>query len=172
MRLKILSVSIFAVLSVFAATAMAQPAEAGGAAVMHNDQFDVSFTRPEGWTVVEGNDRAIFNIKHEESQSQIEIIATQLMSADVANVFYDTFHETLEQSHFARQSVNPTDIGSHSGKLTEYTFEYAGVELKIVVFQFTHETTAYLVVGYIKADEYEALMPAFNEAVISLTFGG
>ena len=139
--------------------------------VMHNDQFSVDFTRPEGWSAVEGNERAIFNIKHEESQSQIEVIATQLMSADVANVFYDTFHETLEQSNFERQTVSQEAIGAHSGKLTHYTFTYAGVELKIVVFQFTHESTAYLIVGYIKSDEFDNLYPSFQAAVTSLAFG-
>lgn len=137
---------------------------------MTNAEFGVTMTRPEGWTEVEGNERAIFNIKHEESQSQIEVIATNLMSPDVADVFYDTFHETLEQSSFQRQSVNQQPIGDHNGKLTEYRFEYAGVVLRVVVFQFTHESTAYLIVGYIKDDEFDTHFSSFEEAVASLTF--
>ncbi|MBN1946079.1 MAG: hypothetical protein JW797_10405 [Bradymonadales bacterium] len=138
--------------------------------VLNNDQFGVGITLPEGWSEVEGNERAIFNFKHEESQSQIEIIATQLMSTDVANVFYDTFHETLEQSNFERQNVASETIGAYTGTLTHYLFAYAGVQLKIVVFQFTRESTAYLVVGYIKADEFDALFPGFQAAVSNLTF--
>ena len=138
--------------------------------VMRNDEFSVSLTRPEGWDVAEGNDRAIFNIKHEESQSQIEVIATELMSVDVAEVFYDTFHETLEQSQFTRETSQDQEIGGHAGKITEYGFEYAGVSLKVVIFQFTQESTAYLVVGYIKADEYEQHRASFEAAVTSLAF--
>jgi hypothetical protein len=140
-----------------------------------NDRFSVSFTVPEGWGSVDGNERAIFNVKHEESQSQIEVIATELMSADVSEVFYDTFHETLVQSNFTRDdaATSPEEsIGTHIGSQTQYTFDYAGVVLRVVIFQFTEGNNAYLIVGYIKDDEFDTHFTAFREAVGSLVFSG
>ena len=158
-------IGTLAALLLLAGTAFAQEAEP-----LHNADLGAHLAIPEGWISMDGNDRAAFNLKHEESQSQIEVIATELMSADVADVFYDTFHETLEQSGFTREASADSEVGGHGGKLTEYSFQYAGVDLKVVVFQFTQESTAYLVVGYIKADEYETHRPSFEATVGGLTF--
>lgn len=166
MRTRVTLLAAIASICLFASIGFAQEA------TQRNEEFHVSFTDPEGWDAAEGNDRAIFNVKHEASQSQIEVIATELMSGDVADVFYDTFHETLEQSQFTQESTADRQIGAHTGKLTEYGFEYAGVSLKVVVFQFTHESTAFLVVGYIKADEYTTHRGSFDAAVGSLVFDG
>ncbi len=137
--------------------------------VLTNEEFGVSFTGPEGWISVEGNDRAIFNIKHEESQSQIEVIATNLMSPDVASIFFDTFHNTLTQSNFTQISQEESTQGEHTGTMTKYSFEYAGVALNVVIFQFTNETTAFLAVGYVKADEMANQEAAFNAAAASIS---
>jgi hypothetical protein len=160
-----------AVLILLVALLMGGTAFAQDATVLRNDEFSVSFTMPEGWVQAEGNERAIFNVKHDESQSQIEVIATELMSPDVADVFYDTFHETLTLSSFSQEERSEATYGAHTGTLTKYRFEYAGVVLRVVAFQFTQESTAYLVVGYIKADEFETHRPAFEGAVSSLAFG-
>lgn len=162
--------TISAVLVLIVALLLGGTALAQDATVLHNDEFGVSFTMPQEWVQAEGNDRAIFNVKHEDSQSQIEVIATELMSPDVADVFYDTFHETLTHSQFTQEDRSEATFGSHTGTLTKYRFEYAGVVLRVVVFQFTHESTAYLVVGYIKADEFETHNPAFEGAVAALAF--
>ncbi len=161
---------LISLLAVVASLSLAASALAQDDTTMSNDEFNVSLTRPEGWEAAEGNDRAIFNIKHEPSQSQIEVIATELMSADVADVFYDTFHETLEHSQFQQEERAEASYGEHTGTLTRYRFEYAGVVLRVLVFQFTRESTAYLVVGYIKEDLFDAQSPNFESAVASLSF--
>jgi hypothetical protein len=166
MKTRFICLTTLAVALLVAGSAVAQSQDA----VMTNDQLGVSWTRPDGWTAVEGNERAVFNIRDDESQSQIELIATQLMSPDVANVFYDTFHETLTQSNFQPTATTEQDIGAHHVKLTQYRFEYAGVVLRVVIFEFTHESTAYLVVGYIKDDEFDTHYASFEEAVRSITF--
>jgi hypothetical protein len=166
MRTQTISAAVALVVVLLSGGAMAQER------VMTNTEFGVSWQRPADWTVVEGNERAIFNIKHEDSQSQIEVIATQLMSSDVSGVFYDTFHETLQQSSFQLTASQEQEIGAHRGKLSQYRFEYAGVVLRVVVFEFTHESTAYLVVGYIKDDEFDTHYASFEDAVGSITFSG
>jgi hypothetical protein len=165
MRKVTISAAVALVAALLSGAAMAQTER-----VMNNSDFGVSWQRPSDWTVVDGNERAIFNIKHEDSQSQIEVIATQLMSSDVAGVFYDTFHETLQQSQFQLTNSTEQDIGAHRGKLSQYRFEYAGVVLRVVVFEFTHQSTAYLIVGYIKDDEFDTHYASFEEAVSSITF--
>ena len=102
--------------------------------VVSNDEFSVSVTRPAEWTDVDGNDRAVFNFKHEESHSQIEVIGTRLMTEDVADVFFETFHETLRNSEFLMVGT-PSDAsyGEHAGTETTYTFTHSGVTLKVAV---------------------------------------
>lgn len=163
MKIRITIVATLSLL-LLASTALAQDD------LLTSSEYGVRMTRPDGWEDVEGNERAVFNIKHDDSQSQIEVIATQLMSADVATVFYDTFHETLEQSSFELQGSETQTFGEHEGDLTEYRFEYAGVALRVVIFAFTHESTAFLVVGYIKDDQYETHITSFEAAVGSIEF--
>ena len=105
------------------------------AASVENAQFGVTVTRPASWESVEGNDRAAFNFKQYQSHSQIEVIATQLMTQDVADVFFNTFHETLQSSDFSRIGTEEgKSYGGHTGKESIYTFTHSGVTLKVAIF--------------------------------------
>lgn len=149
---------------VFAAPAFAQQK-------VTDEAFGVSTVVPEGWTTVEGNERAVFNFKEEESQSQIEIIGTRLMTADVADVFFDTFHETLENSGFTRQegSGEEVTIGGHTGKRSRYSFTHTGVTLTVPVFQFVQDSVAWLVVGYIQEDLADQYEDVFTRVIEDMT---
>lgn len=135
-----------------------------------NDDLKVSIDRPAGWSNAEGNDRAVFMFKKDDGHSQIEVIATQLMTSDVAGVFFDTFHETLGASEFTRAGREEKKIGNLSGTETVYTFAHAGVNMKVYVFQFVKDTSAYVVVSYMEADKSDALLADYQAAISSLKF--
>jgi len=153
-----------AAVALFAASAAAQ------GTTVTNEEFNVSVDRPEGWVDVEGNDRAVFNFKHEESHSQIEIIGTQLMTADVADVFFETFHETLTSSEFVQTGREDKSYGDHTGTETLYEFTHSGVTLKVAVFQFVEGTTAWLAVAYMQEDAFDTYTPTYREVVGSMAF--
>lgn len=140
------------------------------AETVKNDDLKVSMDRPTGWSNAEGNDRAVFMFKRDGGHSQLEVIATQLMTSDVAGVFFDTFHETLGASDFTRAGREEKKIGNLSGTETVYTFAHAGVNLKVFVFQFVKDTSAFVVVSYMEADKADALFADYQAAIASLKF--
>ncbi len=137
---------------------------------LENSDLNVQVDMPAGWSVIEGNDRAVFNFKHDESHSQVEIIATELLTQDVADVFFDTFHETLTTSDFTQSGREEGKAyGTHSGTETIYEFTHSGVTLKVVVYQFVTDATAWLVVAYVQADNFDEYMPTYAQVVASLS---
>lgn len=140
------------------------------AAPVKNDDLKVSIERPNGWSDADGNDRAVFMFKRDDGHSQLEVIATQLMTSDVAGVFFDTFHETLGASEFTRAGREEKKIGNLTGTETVYGFAHAGVNMKVYVFQFVKDTSAYVVVSYMEADKADALIADYQAAISSLKF--
>lgn len=152
---------------VFALFLVAAPAFAQD--TVSAEEFGVTVAVPTGWEVVEEDDRAVFNFRHED-HSQIEVIGNQLMTADVADVFFTHFHDTLQSSDFVQVGREDKQIGEFSGTETIYTFEHTGVSLKVSVFQFVRDTTAWLAVGYMQAEVFDAHSEEFRGVVSGLTF--
>lgn len=162
MLLRRLTIATVLGVSLFAGQAWAE--------TVKNEDLKVSMDRPAGWSNADGNDRAVFMFKRDGGHSQFEVIATQLMTSDVAGVFFDTFHETLGASDFTRAGREEKKIGNLSGTETVYTFAHAGVNLKVYVFQFVKDTSAYVVVSYMEADKADTLLADYQAAISSLKF--
>ncbi|MFB6265072.1 MAG: hypothetical protein ABEL76_15840, partial [Bradymonadaceae bacterium] len=110
--------------------------------------------------------------KHTGSQSQIEVVATKLMTKDVSDVFFETFHKTLKESDFKKVSQEEATIAGFEGKRTDYEFEHSGVKLHVPVFQFLKNDTAWLVVGYIQKDVKKEYLDEFKTVVKNIEFTG
>lgn len=152
---------------VFALLLLAAPAFAQE--TVNDDEFGVTVAVPEGWEVVDEDDRAVFNFRHED-HSQIEVIGNELMTADVADVFFTHFHDTLQSSDFTQVGREDKQIGDVSGTETIYRFEHTGVALKVAVFQFVRDTTAWLAVGYMQEEVFDAHAEDFRGVVSGLAF--
>lgn len=137
---------------------------------VENEEFGVTIVAPEKWEVTQGNDKAVANFKHRGSQSQIEVVGTKLMTPDVADVFYKTFHKTLKESNFEELKSEEVTIGDRKGTQTSYKFTHSGVTLEVVVFQFTQGSTAWLVVGYMQDVDAAKYMPDFKAVVQNIKF--
>ena len=138
---------------------------------IENKDFGVKITPPAKWEVTQGNDKAIANFKHRGSQSQIEVVGTKLMTPDVADVFFKTFHKTLQESNF-EESKKEDDIaiGDLKGTQTQYKFTHSGVTLSVVIYQFLRENTAWLVVGYMQDVDKDKYMADFKSVVENIKF--
>ena len=145
-------------------------AYAQDAAPVENDEFGVTVTPPAKWEVTQGNDKAVANFKHRGSQSQIEVVGTKLMTPDVADVFFKTFHKTLKESNFEETGSEETKIGDHSGTQTSYKFTHSGVTLEVVIFQFLRDNTAWLVVGYMQDVDKDKYVGDFKSVVENIKF--
>jgi hypothetical protein len=131
----------------------------------------VSVTMPEGWETVSGNDRALFNFKEPTSFAQVEIIDTELVTGEVADVFFNTFHETLSGSEFSLLGREERTIGSLTGTTSIYAFTHSSVPLRVAVFQFVNQNVAWLVVGYMEESVYDDQVGAWTSVIESLAFG-
>jgi hypothetical protein len=139
--------------------------------VISNDEYAVEIKKPEpNWEQSKGNEKAVAVFTHPPTQSQIEIVPTKLMTADVADVFFSTFHKTLVESNFKKDSEADKKIGKYDGKYTTYVFTHSGVTLKVHVFGFVKDTTAWLFVGYMQAEEEENIVKSFEWTIENLTF--
>ena len=153
------------------ALCFATPALAQDAKPVTIDEFKVTITPPEKWEVAQGNDKAVANFKHRGSQSQIEVVGTKLMTADVADVFFNTFHKTLKESGFELEdSKKDVAVGDYKGTRSNYKFQHSGVTLSVVVFEFTRENTAWLVVGYMQQADKEKYVKDFDSVVTTMKF--
>ncbi len=153
------------VISMVSATAFAQDA-----APVENEEFGVSVTPPAKWEVTQGNDKAVANFKHRGSQSQIEVVGTKLMTSDVADVFFKTFHKTLKESNFEETGKEEATVGAHKGTQTSYKFTHSGVTLEVVIFQFLRDNTAWLVVGYMQDVDKDKYVGDFKSVVQNIKF--
>lgn len=152
------------------ALSISAPVFAQDAAPVENAEFGVTVTPPAKWEVTQGNDKAVANFKHRGSQSQIEVVGTKLMTSDVADVFFKTFHKTLKESNFEETGQSETTLGDHKGTQTSYKFTHSGVTLEVVIFQFLRDNTAWLVVGYMQDVDKDKYLPDFNSVVQNIKF--
>lgn len=129
----------------------------------------VSVTRPANWEDASGNDRGAFTFQEPETKSQIEVISTALLTPDVRDVFFNTFHEGLSSAGFTQNSMAEETIGDREGELSTYSFEHSGAKLIVSVFQFMIGNNAWLVVSYAGEDSAERVDESFKEVVASLT---
>lgn len=149
------------------ATSFAAAEDAGSGEVVSNERFAIDLQRPGGWAEAGGSERSLFNFIHEPTQSRIEVIATELITSDVASVFFDTFHETLRASEFQNPESEERTFGSIAGTLTRYTLNHAGVNLKVQVFQFERQDVAWLFVLYAEESQEAELSPSFSQMIAS-----
>ena len=128
----------------------------------------VNVTRPAGWEDAQGNDRATFTFREAATNSQIEVISTPLLTADVKDVFYNTFHDALKAANFMLDSQGEKTYGRHEGTESVYTFEHSGAVLTVAIFEFVSGNTAWVVVAYVGADSFESMRPAYEEVASTL----
>jgi hypothetical protein len=160
-------VSVFLIALFVSTAAFAQEGEP-----VTNEKFGVEITPPAKWEVTEGNEKAVANFKHTGSQSQIEVVGTKLMTENVSDVFFETFHKTLKESNFEQVSQEQTSIGDYEGTKTNYKFTHSGVTLEVVVFEFLQKSTAWLTVGYMQDVEKDKYIGDFESVVKNINFTG
>jgi len=134
-------------------------------------EFNVTVTMPDGWIEAD-NERSVFNFRHDESSTQIELIATELVTAELAVTFFNHFHTTLTASDFAQTGREELAYGTISGIETIYNYTHGSVDLKVVVFEFVEDATAWLVVSYVDAEIFDDHVDAYRAMVANMRFGG
>lgn len=147
------------------AVAVAQDAEP-----VQDEEFGVTIAPPDAWEIATDDNKSVANFRHGDSQSQIQVIGTQLMNAEVADVFFNTFHKTLTESNFEEVSNEDASYGEYEGTAINYEFTHSGVTLEVMVFEFLRDQTAWLVVGYMQDEERENHESDYASVIESISF--
>lgn len=129
----------------------------------------VTVTRPAGWEDAQGNERGTFTFREPNSNSQIEVISTSLLTADVKDVFFNTFHDALKAANFVQSKTGEKTYGNNAGVETIYAFDHSGAELTVAVFEFVSGNTAWLVVSYVGAESFDQMRGAYEEVASTLS---
>ncbi|MEL6179157.1 MAG: hypothetical protein AAFS10_09390, partial [Myxococcota bacterium] len=87
------------------------------------------------------------------------------------DVFFSTFYKTLKESNFKQEKQDEATYGTYKGKETVYSFDHSGITLKVYVFSFVKDTTAWLVVGYWQDSEQDKVASAFKSTIETMTIG-
>lgn len=168
-----LTLGVAAMLMMGLATAMVPtPALAQDAGVVKSDEFGVEIPKPAGWEEAKSNEKAVAVFTDPKTQSHIEVLPTKLMSEEVAEVFFNTFHKTLTESTFKKSGEETTVelYGDKNAKETTYEFTHSGITLRIHVVSFMRKGTAWLVVGYIQSKEDGNVKAQFDAVAKKLVF--
>lgn len=137
---------------------------------VEDEELGVTVVAPDAWEINSDDAKAVANFKHSGSQSQIQVIGTQLMTAEVADTFFDTFHKTLTESNFEEVGQEETTVGDYEGTQIDYAFTHSGVTLEVVVFEFVRDQTAWLVIGYMQDEEREEHEETYRSVIENLEF--
>jgi len=151
----------------------APPKPAATVGTIINQDLGIAIEPPANWVAVEvtGSAKTLASFIHPESQSQIEVIGTPLMNSEVADIFFDTFRDSLKNAEFVElKAPSEQTIGTLRGNQSEYTFEHTGILLSVVVFSFIKDDAAFLVVGYFKEDERSKFDGVMKRVIENLTF--
>ncbi len=135
-----------------------------------DEEFGVQIPPPDAWEVDADDDKAVANFKHPDSQSQIQVIGTQLMSEEVSDVFFGTFHDTLVESNFEEVGSEDASFGDFEGKKTTYEFSHSGVTLEVTVFEFLRDDTAWLAIGYMQDEHADEHIADYEAVVENISF--
>lgn len=135
-----------------------------------DEDLGIEVWPPDAWDDTSDEDSAVANFKHDDTKSQIQLIATPLMNDEVADVFFETFHSTLQDSAFEEQSREDKGVGDLEGTAVDYAFEHSGVTLQIKVFEFLHDDTAYLAIGYLQDEGADDQIEAYQSVLENISF--
>lgn len=126
---------------------------------------DMTVTPAQGWQqgpAPAGAD-AQFKLPGDE-RSRIEFRSVPLESAEQADRFFRSYHANLVSMGLKVTSqARPVTYGSRAGVETVYGGKSKDGDFSLVLFQFTHNKRAWILVGFATAKRQEVVRTALGE---------
>lgn len=112
----------------------------------------LTYTKPAGWVIAPAKKGAVSALRAAgESKSQIELRYAKITGTHAVS-YFSTFHSSLVRGKLARVGEGEAKTyGELKGKLTEYTMGVGDKQRSLVVFEFTTDVGAWLVIGMFDA---------------------
>ncbi|MFW6058023.1 MAG: hypothetical protein ACOC9W_04125, partial [Persicimonas sp.] len=137
------------------------------AKIVIDEANGAQFTRPEGWVSGEAGKgvAAVFRAAGDR-ETQIEIRVSPHVKPDQSDYFFTSFHSNLQKAGFEKQEVRKdADYGDKKGLETEYETSSKKRKFRLIVWQYHHDESAFIVVGFFPSDARERYYPDFQEII-------
>lgn len=127
---------------------------------------------PAGWQRVKpgkGVLVAFHNI--DDAKAQIEVRVSPHVQEKQGQFFFTSFHSNLQKAGFARQEVREgATYADKRGKETEYETNAKKHKFRLLVWQYLHNDSAYIVVGFFPAGKRDQYYEDFQRVLENLSF--
>lgn len=140
------------------------------AKVIKDAESGSAVTRPEGW--VQGKSgKGVLATFHAagDKKAQIEVRHSPHVKEKQGEIFFASFHSSLQKAGFTRDEVREAQTyGGKEGVETEYKTTSEKRKFRMLVWQYHHDDSAYLVVGFFPDKGRDKYYSAFQEVITSL----
>jgi hypothetical protein len=129
-------------------------------------------TRPDGWVSGKAGIGVIAMFRAAgDSRSQIEVRVSPHVKEKQGEFFFTSFHSNLQKAGFSKlREGQEATYGGKKGLETEYETSSKKQKLRLIVWQYQHNDSAYLVVGFFPAEARDKYYEDFQQVAKSLTF--
>ncbi|AWV89700.1 hypothetical protein DN745_10250 [Bradymonas sediminis] len=140
------------------------------AKVIKDSESGSAVTRPDGW--VQGKSgKGVLATFHAagDKKAQIEVRLSPHVKEDQGEIFFASFHSSLQKAGFTRDEVREKQTyEGKTGVETEYKTTSGKKEFKMIIWQFQQDDAAYLVVGFFPAKGRDKYYGDFKKVIESL----
>src|SRR5690554_3740661 len=140
------------------------------AKVITDSESGSSVTRPDGW--VQGKPgKGVLATFHAagDKKAQIEVRLSPHVKDQQGEIFFASFHSSLQKAGFTRDEVRPkTSYGGKMGVETEYKTTSKKQQFRMIIWQYQHGDSAYLIVGFFPEKGRDKYYSDFQQVIASL----
>ena len=128
--------------------------------------------RPEGWVAGKSGKGVIATLRPAgDSKAQIEVRVSSHVKPKQAEFFFTSFHSNLQKAGFSKKEVEESAVyGDKKGIETEYETTTKKRNFSLIVWQYQHKDSAYLVVGFFPEKKRDQYYDDFKTVIENLSF--
>lgn len=127
---------------------------------------------PTGWTSVKPGKGVLAAFHHtEDAKAQIEVRVSPHVKEKQGQFFFTSFHSNLQKAGFGRLEVRKdATYADKKGEETEYETNARKNKFRLIVWQYLHNDSAYMVVGFFPAGKRDTYYDDFKTVIETLKF--
>jgi|GEM_PF-6817451 len=140
------------------------------AKVITDSESGSAVTRPDGW--VRGKSgKGVLATFHAagDKKAQIEVRLSPHVKDNQGEIFFASFHSSLQKAGFTRDEVRgEQSYGGKMGVETEYKTTSKKQQFRMIIWQYQHGDSAYLIVGFFPEKGRDKYYSDFQQVIASL----
>lgn len=140
------------------------------AKVITDSDTGSAVTRPDGWVRGKAGKGVVASFHAAgDKKAQIEVRLSPHVKDKQGEIFFASFHSSLQKAGFTRDEVRAEQsYGGKTGVETEYKTTAKKQEFRMIIWQYQHADSAYLVVGFFPEKGRDKYYSDFQQVIASL----